>query len=99
MIPDNFAPSKRRLESPVKRLKHQSPLLQKHGAIIKEQEKTEIIEPVKDSEIVKPGEVHYTPHKEVVHDNRATKKVQKQDLAFCRKSLKFFSEQYVINFF
>ena len=75
MLPDNFAPSKQRLESPVKRLKHQPALLQKHGAIIKEQEKTEIIEPVKDSEIVKPGEVYYTPHKEVVHDDRATTKV------------------------
>ena len=40
-----------------------------------EQEKTGIIEPVNDSEIIKPGEVHYIPHREVVCDDRAPIKV------------------------
>ena len=59
MLSDNFAPSKQRLESLVKRLKRQ-PLLQKYDDIIKEQEKTGIIEPANDSEIIKPGEVNLT---------------------------------------
>ena len=59
MLSDNFAPSKQRLESLVKRLKSQ-PLLQKYDDIIKEQEKTGIIEPANDSEIIKPGEVNLT---------------------------------------
>ena len=72
MLPDNFATSKRRLEPLVKRLKRQPELLQKYDDIIKEQEKTGIIEPVNDSEIVKPGEVHYISHREVVREDRAT---------------------------
>ena len=75
MLPDNFAPSKRRLESLVKGLKRQPVLLQKYDDIIKEQEKTGITEPVNDSEIVTPGEVYYIPHREVVRDDRATTKV------------------------
>ena len=75
MLPDNFAPSKRRLESLVKGLKRQPVLLQKYDDIIKEQEKTDITEPVNDSEIVTPGEVYYIPHREVVRDDRATTKV------------------------
>ena len=58
MLPDNFAPSKQRLELLVKNLKRQPALLQKYDHIIKEQEKTGIIELVNDSEIIKPGEVH-----------------------------------------
>ena len=50
-------------------------LLQKHDDIIKEQEKTGIIEPVNDSEILKLGEVCYIPHKEVVRDDCATAEV------------------------
>ena len=63
MLPDNFAPSKQRLESLVKRIKRQPALLQKYDDIIKEQEKTGIIKPVNDLEIIKPGEVHYIPHR------------------------------------
>ena len=62
MLPDNFAPGKQRLESLVKRLKRQPALLQKYDDVIKEQEKTGIIEPVNDLEIIKPGEVHYILH-------------------------------------
>ena len=76
MLPDNFAPSKQRLESLVKRLKRQSALSKNYDDIIKAPEKTGIIEPVNDSEIVKPGEIHYIPHREVVHDDRATTKVR-----------------------
>ena len=57
MLPDDFAPSKQRLESLV-RLKCQLALLKKYDDIIKDQEKTGITEPVNDSEIVKPGEIH-----------------------------------------
>ena len=63
MLPDNFAPSKQRLESLVKRIKCQPALLQKYDDIIKEQEKTGIIKPVNDLDIIKPGEVHYIPHR------------------------------------
>ena len=63
MLPDNFAPGKQRLESLVKRLKRQPALLQKYDDVIKEQEKTGIIEPVNDLEIIKSGEVHYIPHR------------------------------------
>ena len=76
MLPDNFAPSKRRLELLVKRLKRQSALLQKYNDMIKGQEKTGIIELVNDSEIIKPGEVHNIPHREVVCDDCATTKVR-----------------------
>ena len=76
MLPDNFAPSKQRLESLVKRLKRQPTLSQKYDDVIKEQEKTGIIEPVNDSEIIKPGEVHYVPYREVLRDDRATTKVR-----------------------
>ena len=75
MLPDNFAPSKQRLESLV-RLKCQPALLKKYDDIIKDQEKTGIIEPVNDLEIVKPGEIHYIPHTEVVRDDHATTKVR-----------------------
>ena len=51
MLPDNFAPSKQRLELLVKRLKRQPTLLQKYDDVMKEQEKTGIIEPVNDSEL------------------------------------------------
>ena len=47
-------------------------LLPKYDDVIKEQEKTGIIEPVNDSEIIKPSEVQYIPHREVVRDDRAT---------------------------
>ena len=76
MLPDTFAPSKQRLESLVKRLKRQPALLQKHDDVIKEQEKTGIIEPVNDSVIIKPVEVHYIPHREVVRDDLETIKVR-----------------------
>ena len=75
MLPDNFAPSKQRLELLVKGLKRQPTLLQKYDIIL-EQEKTDIIKPVNDSEIIKPSEVHYIPHREVVRDDRATAKVR-----------------------
>ena len=75
MQPDNFAPSKRRLELLVKGLKRQPVLLQKYDDIIKEQEKTDITEPVNDSEIVTPGEVYYI-HRDVVRDDRVTTKVR-----------------------
>ena len=51
-------------------------MLKKYDDIIKGQEKTGIIEPVNDSEIVKPGEIHYIPQREVVHDDRVTTKVR-----------------------
>ena len=76
MLPDSLAPSKRRLESLLKRLKGQPALIQKYDDIIKGQEKTGITEAVNDSEIVKPGEVHYIPQREVVRDDRATTKVR-----------------------
>ena len=59
MLPDNFASGKRRIKLLVKRLKRQPALLQRYDGIIMGQEKTGIIEPVNDSEIIKPGEVHY----------------------------------------
>ena len=75
MLPDNFALSKRKLESLVKRLKGQPVLLQKYNDIMNKQEKTGITEAVNDSEIVKPGGVHYIPQREVVHNDRTTTKV------------------------
>ena len=44
--------------------------------IFKEQEKTGIIEPVNDSEIIKPDVVHFTPHREIARDDRATTKTR-----------------------
>ena len=49
--------------------------MQKYDAIIKGKEKTSIIEPVNDLEIIKPGEVHYIPPREVPRDDRAAAKV------------------------
>ena len=46
MLPDNFVPSKYKLELLVKRLNRQPMFLQKHDDIIKKQEKTGIVEPV-----------------------------------------------------
>ena len=50
--------------------------MQKCDDITKEQEKTGVIEPAKYSEIIKPGEVHYILHREVMRDDRATTKVR-----------------------
>ena len=49
--------------------------MQKYDDIITEQEKTGIIEPGNDSDVIKPGEVYYIPHREAVCDDRATTKV------------------------
>ena len=73
VYPDNFAPAKNRLLSLLKRLSKQ---LKRYNTIINDQERDGVIEPVDDPKVIRHGEVHYIPHREVVKEERETTKLR-----------------------
>ena len=75
MLPDNFVPSKYKLELLVKRLNHQPMFLQKHDDIIKKQEKTGIVEPVNILKLTSWWSSLYISQR-IVREDRATTKVR-----------------------
>ena len=69
-IPDNFVPARNRLLSLLKRLSKNPEQLKRYDTIIKEQERDGVIEPNDNAEVIRHGEVHYIPHREVVKEKR-----------------------------
>lgn len=77
-IPDNYLVARNRLNSSLKRLRSNPELLQQYDNVIKEQLNSVVVESVDRSreEQVRPGTVHYIPHKEVVKEERTTTKLR-----------------------
>ena len=75
-IPDNFVPPRSRLLSLLERLSKHSEQLKCYDTIIKEQERDGVIEPVDNPKVIRHGEVHSIPRREVVKEERETTKLR-----------------------
>ncbi|KAK3736566.1 hypothetical protein QZH41_003141 [Actinostola sp. cb2023] len=74
LLPENYALARGRLNSLVKRLKHEPELLHKYNDVIQDQLKREIIEPVHQNQT--DGPKHYIPHHPVVTPGHTTTKLR-----------------------
>ena len=68
LLPDNHTSSVRRLNSLISRLKTNTNLLQEYDNIIENQINCVVVESANDI-FVPVGNVHYFPHREVVHED------------------------------
>lgn len=77
-IPDNYLLARNRLSSSLKRLRSKLELSQQYDNVIKEMLNCGVVELVgRSKEVqVRPGTVHYIPHKEVVKEDRTTTKLR-----------------------
>ena len=75
-IPDNYAANEKRLGRLMHRLQDQPTLLAEYDSIIQEQIQNGIVQPADLQTILKPGNVHYLPHREVVRTDKNTTKVR-----------------------
>ena len=75
-IPDNFVPARNTLLSLLERLSKNPEQLKRCDTVIKGQERDGVIKPVDHPEVVRHGDVHYIPHREVVTEERETTKLR-----------------------
>ena len=76
LLPDNFALSKSRLVSLLKRLNLKPEVLKHYDDVIRDQEKQGIVEPVEQGTNNGVGKVHYLPHHEVIRVDKDTTKLR-----------------------
>jgi hypothetical protein len=75
-LPDNFELCRRRLDSLLRQLKQNPPLLAEYDSVIKDQLKRGIIEVVDDPSVDVRDRVHYLPHHGVVQPDKTTSKLR-----------------------
>ena len=75
MLPDNYLHCKGHLDSLLKRLRKNPKLLEEYDSIIKNQLKEGIVERV-DENSGDAGKLHYSPHREVIREDKSTTKVR-----------------------
>ena len=78
VLADNYTVALSRLNSLHERLQRKPDILQRYDLVIKEQLKAGIVEEVPKSEesLSSPGSVYYSPHREVIKEDRLTTKLR-----------------------
>lgn len=76
LLPDNYEVSLARLNSLVKRLRKEPPVLEEYNKIIEEQLHQGIIERVDEPEEQPTGQIHYLPHQAVIRKEAVTTKIR-----------------------
>ena len=76
LIPDNYTVCVKRLGSLMNRLRVTPTVLQEYHKVIQDQIDGGVVEPVGETEVKRPRQVHYLPHKEVVRSNKDTTKLR-----------------------
>ena len=76
LLPDNYHHSKRRLISPLSRLKSKPSVLKQYDEVIQDQLHKRVIEPVDIRKPAEPGRAHYLPHHEVIRTDKHTTKLR-----------------------
>ena len=66
MLSDNYTNASRRLVTVIKKLKTQPEILEQYDQVITEQLESEVVEEVRQDQVLEPGNVHYPPHRGVV---------------------------------
>lgn len=75
-LPDNYELSLIRLNSLVRRLRKEPPILKEYNQVFEDQLRERIIERVDDTEEQPPGNTHYLPHQAVIRRDALTTKLR-----------------------
>ena len=75
-LPDNFELCRRRLDSLLRRLKQNPPLLVEYDSVIRDQLSRGIIEVVNNTSLDGHERIHYLPHHGVVRQDKTTSKLR-----------------------
>ena len=75
-LPDNFELCRRRLDSLLRRLKQNPPLLAEYDSVIRDQLSRGIIEVVNNTSLDGHERIHYLPHHGVVRQDKTTSKLR-----------------------